>query len=240
MLEIQHLSKTYKGGKKAVCDLTLSVQAGDICGFIGHNGAGKTTTLKCITGITRFESGEILVDGHSVRTEPIQCKSMMAYIPDNPDLYEYLTGIQYLNFIADIFAVTAAQREERISKYATAFQLTEVLGDLISSYSHGMKQKLAIISALVHAPKLLILDEPFVGLDPAASVTLKKIMHELCQAGGAVFFSTHVLDVAEKLCNKIAIIQNGKLFASGDTHTLTGGASLESVFMEVVNHVQAD
>ena len=240
MLEIKNLTKTYKGGKTAVRDLTLSVQAGDIYGFIGHNGAGKTTTLKCVAGITGFESGEIRIDGHSVQEEPVLCKSLTAYIPDNPDLYEYLTGIQYLNFIADIFSVTPALREERIGKYAGSFQLTDALGDLISSYSHGMKQKLAIISALIHVPKLLILDEPFVGLDPAASVTLKQIMHELCQSGCAVFFSTHVLDVAEKLCNKIAIIKNGALVTAGETRTLTGGASLESVFMEVVNHVQTD
>ena len=233
MLEIKNLTKTYKGGKEAVSDLTLSVNAGDICAFIGHNGAGKTSTIKCVVGIHDFDKGEILVDGMSVKEKPLECKQVMAYIPDNPDLYEYLTGIQYLNFIADIFGLTAAEREDRIKKEAADFEIEAALGDLISSYSHGMKQKLAIISALIHKPKLLILDEPFVGLDPKATLTLKNKMHALCEEGTAIFFSTHVLDVAEKLCNKVAIIRKGELIAAGDTKELTGGASLESVFMEV-------
>lgn len=240
MLEIKHLSKTYKGGKKAVSDLSLNIEAGDIYGFIGHNGAGKTTTIKCAVGIIDFEEGEIFIDGHSIKDEPVKCKSLTAYIPDNPDLYEHLTGIQYLNFIADVFAVSQEERTKRIQKYADIFELTSALGDLISSYSHGMKQKLAVISALTHHPKLLILDEPFVGLDPEASFKLKEIMRELCQEGSAIFFSTHVLDVAEKLCNKIAIIKNGCLVTAGRTEELTHGQSLESVFMEVVGHVETD
>ena len=233
MLSIQHLTKIYKGGKKAVSDVSLTVNAGDICAFIGHNGAGKTSTIKCVVGIHGFDEGEIFIDGMSVKTQPLECKKITAYIPDNPDLYEYLTGIQYLNFIADIFGLTAAEREDRIKKEATDFEIEAALGDLISSYSHGMKQKLAIISALIHKPKLLILDEPFVGLDPKATLTLKNKMHALCEEGTAIFFSTHVLDVAEKLCNKVAIIRKGELIAAGDTKELTGGASLESVFMEV-------
>lgn len=233
MLSIQHLTKLYKGSKKAVSDLSLTVNAGDICAFIGHNGAGKTSTIKCVVGIHDFDEGEILIDGMSVKEQPLECKRITAYIPDNPDLYEYLTGIQYLNFIADVFGLTAAEREERIKKEAGDFEIEAALGDLISSYSHGMKQKLAIISALIHKPKLLILDEPFVGLDPKATLTLKNKMHALCEEGTAIFFSTHVLDVAEKLCNKVAIIRKGELIAAGDTGELTGGASLESVFMEV-------
>lgn len=240
MLEIKNLSKTYKGGKKAVNNLSLNIEAGDIYGFIGHNGAGKTTTIKCVVGITDFEQGEIFIDSHSVKNEPMLCKSKTAYIPDNPDLYEHLTGIQYLNFIADIFEVDGTKRTELIKQYGDMFEITDALGDLISSYSHGMKQKLAIISALVHSPKLLILDEPFVGLDPQASLTLKNIMHKLCQNGSAVFFSTHVLDVAEKLCNKIAIIRNGELVVAGETEKLTNGHSLEEVFMEVVGNVKTD
>lgn len=240
MLYIKNLTKTYKGGKTAVAGLDLQVEAGDIFGFIGHNGAGKTTTIKCIAGIHGFEQGEILIDGISVKDHPMQCKSIMAYIPDNPDLFEYLTGIQYLNFIADIFKVSREEREERIKKEAEAFELTGALGDLISSYSHGMKQKLAVIGAFIHKPKILILDEPFVGLDPKAALTLKNKMHELCNEGGAIFFSTHVLDVAEKLCNKVAIIKEGKLIAAGMTKDLTKEGSLEDVFMEVVNHVQTD
>lgn len=236
MLEIRNLTKVYKGGKKAVSNLKLSVEAGDIYGFIGHNGAGKTTTIKCIVGIHDFDEGEIFVDGMSVKEMPLQCKSVMAYIPDNPDLYEYLTGIQYLNFIADIFDVSAHEREERIKKEADAFKITEALGDLISSYSHGMKQKLAIIGALIHRPKLLILDEPFVGLDPEATLTLKNKMHELCEEGSAIFFSTHVLDVAEKLCNKVAIIREGQIIAAGNMEELTKDSSLESVFMVVTKH----
>lgn len=233
MLEIRNLTKTYKGGKKAVSNLSLKVEPGDICGFIGHNGAGKTTTIKCIVGIHDFEAGEILVDGISVKENPLKCKSVLAYIPDNPDLYEYLTGIQYLNFIADIFGVPAEERKKRIQEEADDFEITQALGDLISSYSHGMKQKLAIIGALLHRPKLLILDEPFVGLDPKAALTLKNKMHKLCEEGSAIFFSTHVLDVAEKLCDKVIIIRKGELIAAGDTKELTKGESLEDVFMEV-------
>lgn len=235
MLEIKNLTKQYKGGKKAVKDLSITIEAGDIYGFIGHNGAGKTTTIKCVAGIIDFDEGEIKIDGHSIKEEAKLCKSMIAYIPDNPDLYEHLTGIQYLNFIADIFMVSAEERKERIGRYADAFEITENLGDLISSYSHGMKQKVAVISALIHEPKLMILDEPFVGLDPKAAFTLKNAMHELCERGGAIFFSTHVLDVAEKLCKKVAIIRNGELMAAGNTSELTGGQSLESVFMEVLS-----
>lgn len=236
MLEIINFSKTYKGGKKAVSNLNLEILPGDIYGFIGHNGAGKTTTIKAVVGILDFEEGEIRIDGHSVKEEPLVCKSLLAYIPDNPDLYEHLTGIQYLDFIADIFQISSAVRTERIGEYAEQFGITESLGDLISSYSHGMKQKLAIISALIHKPRLLVLDEPFVGLDPSASVVLKQNMHALCEEGSAIFFSTHVLDVAEKLCNKIAIIKEGVLVAAGETAGLTQGKSLEEVFMEVVRH----
>lgn len=241
MLTIKNLTKHYKGSNKGVTNLNLEIEAGDIYGFIGHNGAGKTTTIKCITGIHEFDEGEIFVDGLSVKTDAMACKQRMAYIPDNPDLYEYMTGIQYLNFIADIFEVSAVEREERIRNFADAFEITAALGDLISSYSHGMKQKLAIISALVHKPKLLILDEPFVGLDPKAAVILKDIMHQICADGGAIFFSTHVLDVAEKLCNKVAIIKGGELIASGRMDEIvTDGESLESIFMEVVDHAKAD
>lgn len=236
MLEIKNLTKIYKGGKKAVSGLNLSVEAGDIYGFIGRNGAGKTTTIKCIVGIHDFDEGEIFVDGKSVKDDPLQCKAVIAYIPDNPDLYEYLTGIQYLNFIADIFDVSGSEREKRIKKEADDFGITSALGDLISSYSHGMKQKLAIIGALLHRPKLLILDEPFVGLDPEASLVLKNKMRELCEGGSAIFFSTHVLDVAEKLCNKVAIIRDGQLIAAGGMEELTKNRSLESVFMEVTKH----
>jgi len=241
MLTIKHLTKHYKGSHKGVTDLNLEIAPGDIYGFIGHNGAGKTTTLKCVVGIHDFEEGEIYVNGASVREDLMQCKKSFAYIPDNPDLYEYLTGIQYLNFISDIFEVSAKDREERIRKYADAFEITSSLGDLISSYSHGMKQKLAIISALVHEPKLLILDEPFVGLDPKAALILKKEMRQICAKGGAIFFSTHVLDVAEKLCNKIAIIKDGRLIASGEMKELVrDGYSLEEMFMEVADHGKTD
>lgn len=233
MLSIKHVSKTYKGGKKAVSNLDLEIEAGDIYGFIGHNGAGKTTTIKAVAGVINFEEGEILVDGINVKENPMECKSRLAYIPDNPDLYEYLTGIQYLNFIADVFKVSKKEREERIKKYADVFELTSALGDLIASYSHGMKQKLTIISALIHCPKLLILDEPFVGLDPKATVALKNIMHEMCQEGAAIFFSTHVLDVAEKLCNKVAIIKDGQLVTSGTTEEIVKGQSLEDIFMQI-------
>jgi ABC-2 type transport system ATP-binding protein len=232
MLEIINFSKTYKGGKKAVDHLNITVQAGDIFGFIGHNGAGKSTTIKSLVGVIDFEEGEIFVDGHSVKKDPIACKKIMAYIPDNPDLYEQLTGIQYLNFVADVFKVSAKDREEQIQKYGDAFEITPYLGDLISSYSHGMKQKVAIISAVLHKPKLLVLDEPFVGLDPKAAVVLKGIMKELCEKGSAIFFSTHVLDVAEKLCNKIAMINRGKLALSGEVNSLIKEGSLEELFMK--------
>lgn len=236
MLKINNLSKSYKGGKKAVDGLSLTIEKGDIYGFIGHNGAGKTTTIKCITGILEFSEGEILIEGHSIKDEPIACKSMMAYIPDNPDLYENMTGIQYLNFITDIFGVTKNEREKSIHQYADAFELTTNLGDLIASYSHGMKQKLAVISALIHNPKLLILDEPFVGLDPKAAHTLKEMMKDLCAKGCAIFFSTHVLEVAEKLCTKIAIIRDGKLIISGKTNDVKGNHSLEQLFLELTDH----
>lgn len=236
MLKINNLTKIYKGGKKAVNHLTLDVAPGDIYGFIGHNGAGKTTTIKAIAGIMDFDEGDIYIDGHSVKEEPVLCKSIIAYIPDNPDLYEHLTGIQYLNFIADIFGVSKEVRDERGKKYADAFEITSNLGDLISSYSHGMKQKLAIIAALIHKPKLFILDEPFVGLDPKAALTLKEIMRECCREGGAIFFSTHVLDVAEKLCNKVAIVKGGELVACGEMEALVKDGSLEDLFMEVISH----
>lgn len=240
ILKIKNLTKTYAGGKTAVSDLSLTVESGDIYGFIGHNGAGKTTTIKSIVGIHQFDRGEILINGISVVENPIACKQIMAYIPDNPDLYEYLTGIQYLNFIADIYHISQKEREERIQKEADDFEITQALGDLISSYSHGMKQKLALIGALIHKPKLLILDEPFVGLDPKASVLLKEKMKELCKEGSAIFFSTHVLEVAEKLCNKVAIISQGTLQLSGETDLLTREKSLEQLFMEVAVHDTTD
>ncbi len=233
MLEIKNYSKSYSEGKKAADNVTLTVESGDIYGFIGHNGAGKSTTIRAVVGVLDFTEGEIFIDGHSVKTEPIECKKITAYIPDNPDLYENLTGIQYLNFVADVFEISAKDREERIKKYADIFEITDSLGDLISSYSHGMKQKVAIISALIHNPKLLVLDEPFVGLDPKATFTLKEIMHDMCKQGTAIFFSTHVLDVAEKLCNKIAIIKQGKIITSGTIEELTNGQSLEEAFLEV-------
>ncbi len=235
MLKITNLTKIYKGGKRAVDHLNLEVEAGDIYGFIGHNGAGKTTTIRAVVGVMDFDEGEIEIDGLSVRKDPVACKAITAYIPDNPDLYEHLTGIQYLNFIGDIFRVSKEDQEARIRKYADMLEITPNLGDLISSYSHGMKQKVAVISALIHTPKLLVLDEPFVGLDPKAAHTLKMIMAEICQRGGAIFFSTHVLDVAEKLCNKIAIIKEGKLVASGDTQSVKGDQSLEEVFLELID-----
>ena len=241
MLKIKDLTKHYRGSDKGVTDINIHVEKGDIFAFVGHNGAGKTTTLKCITGIHDFEKGEILVDGVDIKKAPLECKRKFAYIPDNPDLYEYLTGIQYLNFIADIFMVPVSEREELITKYAGEFEITASLGDLISGYSHGMKQKLAIISALLHKPKLLILDEPFVGLDPKAAVILKQAMREVCEAGGAIFFPTHVLDVAEKLCNKAAIIKDGKMVISGKMSELVKeGESLESVFMEVLEHAETN
>lgn len=233
ILEIKNFSKTYKGNKKAVDNLCITVEAGDIYGFIGHNGAGKSTTIKSVVGVLEFTEGEIYIDGHSVKKEPMECKSITAYIPDNPDIYEFLTGIQYLNFVADIFGIEQSVRQERIKTYGDLFGITENLGDLISSYSHGMKQKVAIISALVHEPKLLVLDEPFVGLDPKAALDLKNIMKELCRQGSAIFFSTHVLEVAQKLCNKIAIIKDGKLVTSGNMEEVVKNQSLEDLFMEV-------
>jgi len=240
MLEIKNLTKVYGGTKRAVEQLSLKVQAGDIYGFIGHNGAGKTTTIKCVVGICDFDQGEIRVDGKDIRKDSLACKRVMAYIPDNPELYEYLTGIQYLNFVADIYQVSGKDRERRIQKEAGEFGLYQSLGDLVSTYSHGMKQKLAIIGALIHEPKLLILDEPFVGLDPEASLILKNKMHTLCARGSAIFFSTHVLEVAEKLCNRIAVIAGGHLVAEGATAELTGDKSLEDVFMEVTSHGKTD
>ncbi len=233
MLKIQNLTKHYAGTQKGVTELSIHVGKGDLYAFIGHNGAGKTTTLKAAAGIHSFDGGKILIDGISVKDDPLACKRMIAYIPDNPDLFEYLTGIQYLNFVADIFGISADTRTERIKKYADAFEITASLGDLISAYSHGMKQKLAVISALIHEPKLLILDEPFVGLDPKAALTLKELMRGLCARGGAVFFSTHVLEVAEKLCNKVAIVKDGRLVASGEMSEIVKDGSLESIFMEV-------
>ena len=232
MLYIKNLTKTY-GEKKAVDDLSLHIAPGEIYGFIGHNGAGKTTTLKSVTGILQFDSGEITIGGRSIRQDPIGCKAQMAYIPDNPDLYEFMTGIKYLNFIADIFGIPSDVRQERIRKYADLFELTDDLAEPIAAYSHGMKQKLAIISAWLHAPKLVIMDEPFVGLDPKASHILKGMMRELCDQGGAIFFSTHVLEVAEKLCDKVAIIKGGKLIRFGTMEEVPGDDSLEEVFLEL-------
>ena len=232
MLKIEHLTKIY-GDKKAVDDLSLHILPGEIYGFIGHNGAGKTTTLKACCGILQYDSGEITVDGVSMKQNPMICKGKIAYIPDNPDLYEFMTGIRFLNFVADIFGVSASDRHERIRKYADAFELTAELGQPISAYSHGMKQKLAIISALIHEPKLIIMDEPFVGLDPKASHLLKEIMREMCDRGSAIFFSIHVLEVAEKLCDKVAIIKAGKLIRSGTMEEVKGDISLEDVFLEL-------
>lgn len=232
MLRIEHLTKIYSE-KKAVDDLSLHIQPGEIYGFIGHNGAGKTTTLKSCCGILQYDSGEILVDGVSMKEHPLECKKKIAYIPDNPDLYEFMTGIQYLNFVADIFGISASERESRIRGYGDAFELTGDLAQPISAYSHGMKQKLAIIAALIHQPRLIIMDEPFVGLDPKASHLLKTIMREICDSGSAIFFSTHVLEVAEKLCDKIAIIKAGKLIRSGTMEEVKGDASLENVFLEL-------
>lgn len=232
MLKIEHLTKTY-GDKKAVDDLSLHILPGEIYGFIGHNGAGKTTTLKAIAGILAFDKGEITVCGNSVKEDPIACKKQIAYIPDNPDIYDYMTGLKYLNFIADIFEIPSSVRKERIEKYAAMFEISGNLSQPIAAYSHGMKQKLAIISALIHDPKLILMDEPFVGLDPKASHLLKEIMHEHCQNGGAIFFSTHVLEVAEKLCDKVAIIKAGKLIKSGTMDEVKGDESLEEVFLEL-------
>ena len=232
MLSIEHLTKIY-GDKKAVDDLSLHIHAGEIYGFIGHNGAGKTTTIKSVVGILSFDSGEITVCGKSVKADPIGVKKQIAYIPDNPDMYEFMTGIQFLNFVADIYGVSADVRQERIRKYGDMFALTGDLGQHINSYSHGMKQKLAIIAAWVHDPKLIIMDEPFVGLDPIASHLLKEEMRKVCDAGGAIFFSTHVLEVAEKLCDKIAIIKDGKLIRQGTMEEVKGDSSLENVFLEL-------
>ena len=236
MLEIIKFSKSYKNGKKAVDNISLTVKDGEIFAFIGHNGAGKTTTIKSIVGILEFEEGDILIDGISIKKDPLKCKSEIAYIPDNPDIYESLTGIQYLNFIADIFNVSKSDRENLIKYYADKFEITNFLGDLISSYSHGMKQKLVLISALVHKPKLLVLDEPFVGLDPKASHLLKEEMKKLCNEGVAIFFSTHVLEVAEKLCDKVAIIKNGNIVAQGKMEEVKGDSSLEDIFMELIDN----
>ena len=232
MLKITHLTKQY-GEKKAVDDLSLEIKPGEIYGFIGHNGAGKTTTLKSVVGILQFDAGEILIDGTSIKTDPLTCKCKIAYIPDNPDIYEYMTGIKYLNFIADIFGVPADVRTERIHKYSDMFEITGDLGQPVAAYSHGMKQKLAIIAAWIHQPRLIIMDEPFVGLDPKAAHLLKGMMREVCDAGGAIFFSTHVLEVAEKLCDKVAIIKGGRLIRSGTMEEVRGDASLEDVFLEL-------
>ena len=232
MLKIENLTKTY-GEKKAVDDLTLHINPGEIYGFIGHNGAGKTTAIKSCCGILPFDQGEIFIKGMSVKENPLECKKVLAYIPDNPDLYEFMTGIQYLNFIADIFAVEADRSQTLIGKYADIFEITDDLAQPVGAYSHGMKQKLAIISALIHEPELIIMDEPFIGLDPKASHRLKEIMRNICREGGAIFFSTHVLEVAEKLCDKVAIIKKGKLIKEGTTEEVRGDVSLEEVFLEL-------
>ncbi|MEI7885534.1 MAG: ABC transporter ATP-binding protein [Clostridia bacterium] len=236
MLKIKNLSKTYKNGKKAVDSLNIEVSAGDIYGFIGHNGAGKTTTIKCVAGILQFDQGEILIDGISMAEKPLECKAKIAYLSDSPNLYEHMKGVSYLNFIADVFGIPQKEREERIQTFADRLELTNQLDGLISSYSHGMKQKLALISAFIHAPKLIILDEPFVGLDPKAAHSLKEMLKEHCALGNAVFFSTHVLEVAEKLCNKIAIIRDGKLVVSGATDEVKGDNTLEEMFLELIEH----
>lgn len=238
VLSIRNFTKCYKKGVRAVDNMNLSVLPGDCYGFIGHNGAGKTTTLRAVVGVMDFDEGEISIAGHDIRREPLACKAVTAYIPDNPDVYQFLTGIQYLNFIADIFEVSG--RAEKIARYAKAFELDGHLHELIGEYSHGMRQKLVIISALIHAPKLLVLDEPFVGLDPIASHTLRGFMAEICAAGGAVFFSTHVLEVAQKLCNKIAIIRGGRLVASGETDAVCGDRDLEEVFLELERDSKED
>ena len=232
MLKIEHLTKTF-GEKKAVDDLTLHIAPGEIYGFIGHNGAGKTTTLRSIAGIQQFDQGEILIHGLSIKTDPLECKRQMAYIPDNPDLYEYMSGIKYLNFVADVFGVSPQDRQERIRDYADRFELTQDLAQPVAAYSHGMKQKLAIISAWLHAPRLILMDEPFVGLDPKAAHLLKEMMREVCDEGGSIFFSTHVLEVAEKLCDKVAIIKQGQLIRSGTMEEVKGDDSLEEVFLEL-------
>lgn len=236
MLKVENFSKSYNGSKKAVDNISFEVNDGEIFGFIGHNGAGKTTTIKSIVGILDFEEGNIYIDGMNVKEKPIECKKEIAYIPDNPDLYDQLTGIQYLNFIADIYEVSKEDRKARIDDYAKQFEIYDNLGDTIDSYSHGMKQKLAIISALIHKPKLLILDEPFVGLDPKASFILKSIMKKMCDEGCSIFFSSHVLEVVEKLCHRIAIIKQGKLIACGETDKIKGDESLEQVFLEMTEN----
>lgn len=232
MLKIENLTKSY-GEKRAVDDLSLHIRPGEIYGFIGHNGAGKTTTIKAACGILQYDSGEIFIDGVSIKKDPIRAKASLAYIPDNPDLYDFMTGIQFLNFVADVFGVTENSRKERIRKYGDAFELTADLAQPVASYSHGMKQKLALISALIHEPKLIIMDEPFVGLDPKASYLLKETMREICDKGGAIFFSTHVLEVAEKICDKVAIIKGGKMIKSGTMEKVKGDTSLEQVFLEL-------
>lgn len=234
MLEINNLTKIYKGENKAVDNVTIHVEAGDIYGFIGHNGAGKTTTIKCVTGILDFNEGEILIDGKSIKDKPIECKKIIAYIPDEINIYENLTGIQFLEFISDIFGISAELREKNINKFSEMFEMKEALSSVISSYSHGMKQKIALISAFIHEPKILICDEPFVGLDPKSSHILKEQMKELCNNGGAIFFSTHVLEVAQKLCNKISIIKQGKIIVEGNTDEIVQNKSLEDVFLELV------
>ncbi|MBP5652254.1 MAG: ABC transporter ATP-binding protein [Lachnospiraceae bacterium] len=236
VLKITNYTKVYGKDKKACDNVSLTVKSGDIFGFIGHNGAGKSTTIRAVVGVLDFDEGTIEIDGHDVKKDPMACKEVTAYIPDNPDLYENLTGIQYLNFVADAFGISSADREARITDYANRFEIADALKNLISSYSHGMKQKVAIIGALIHEPKLLVMDEPFVGLDPKASFTLKEIMHEMCAKGSAVFFSTHVLDVAERLCNRIAIIKKGKIVADGNMEELIGDKSLEEVFLEVASN----
>ena len=241
MLQIQHYTKQYSaGGPKAVDDLSLHIRPGEIYGFLGHNGAGKTTTIKACCGILDFTEGEILINGMSIRKQPMECKKIMAYIPDNPDLYEFMSGIQYLNFIGDVYKVPADVRQQRIAEFGDDMGITKDLADKIGSYSHGMKQKLAIVAALIHDPKLLIMDEPFVGLDPKAAYILKQIMRKVCDRGGAIFFSTHVLDVAEKLCDKIAIIRSGVLLADGDIDTVKGNESLEEVFLELVDDMKVE
>ena len=238
MLVIEHLTKTYPGGKVGVSDLSLEVKPGEIYGFIGHNGAGKTTTIKAVVGLHQFETGRITIDGISISDEPLKAKSLLAYIPDNPELYDNLSGMQYLNFVADVFRVSKTERKEKIEYYAKELEIVDALNNQIASYSHGMKQKLAIIAAFLHDPKLLIMDEPFVGLDPKAAFTVKKMMREFCDKGSAIFFSTHVLEVAEKLCDKIAIIKDAKLIASGTMEEVKGNASLEEVFLEITEEAK--
>lgn len=240
MLTIENLTKSYPGGVTAVKDVCLTVENGDLYGFIGHNGAGKTTTIKSVVGLLPFEKGKITIDGVSVTQDPIRCKSMIAYIPDTPELYDNLTGMQYLNFVSDIYGISKRERSSKINQYATMLEMTDSLNDSVSSYSHGMKQKLSFIAAFVHTPKLLILDEPFVGLDPRAAFSVKTVMKEFCEKGNAIFFSTHVLEVAEKICNKIAIIKNGRLIASGETRTVKGDMSLEEVFLELTEEEKGE